>query len=352
MIITLPELIEIAIISACALVMLKLSSLAFKFLRTRIGKPTFWDHLKVEIVKRIIQFIIVAAVFYHVIAMKQHEVVTKVLEVTLIFVGAYISSRGVTLMLDLLQETVARESKAKHENLVFPMLGKLVTISIFVVALLISLHYLGYNITALLAGMGVMGLILSLAAKDSVSNVISGILLVLDKPFVPGDRIEIWNPPPNQGTWGDVISVGLRSTKIRTTDNITIIVPNSQLMNRDVINYTKGSPTIRLRIPVGVSYRSNLETVEKVLLQTVQGIEGVLENPQPRVVVSQFGDSSIQVELRVWIDHAKKRRQIQDIINRRIKLEFEKSSIEIPYPKRDVYIKEDVQSRRPRNESE
>jgi MscS family membrane protein len=201
---------------------------------------------------------------------------------------------------------------------------------------------LGYNVTALLAGMGIAGIAVSLAAKDSVSSIIAGILLAVSKPFVPGDRIEIWNPPPNQSTWGDVVEVGLRSTKVRTTDSITIIIPNSQLMNRDIINYTEGSPTMRLRVPISVSYRSDLESVEKVLIALAGGIEGVLQDPAPRVLVDQFGDSSINMELRVWIDNAKRRTTIIDQINRRIKVEFEKSSIEIPYPKRDIYIKENV----------
>ncbi|MGC1120188.1 MAG: hypothetical protein WBA22_03755 [Candidatus Methanofastidiosia archaeon] len=122
-----------------------------------------------------------------------------------------------------------------------------------------------------------------------------------------------------------------------STDNITIIIPNSELMNRDIINYTEGSPTMRLKIPVSVSYRSNVESVEKVLIALAREIEGILEDPKPRVLVNQFGDSSINMELRVWIDNAKSRATIIDQINRKIKTEFEKSSIEIPYPKREMF---------------
>jgi small-conductance mechanosensitive channel len=163
---------------------------------------------------------------------------------------------------------------------------------------------------------------------------------LLDRPFLPGDRVELWSSPPNQATWGDIVEVGLRSTKIKTTDNITIIIPNSLVMSRDIINYTEGSPSIRLRIPVGVSYESDLATVEKVLINTIKDIEGILDTPEPKVVVKEFGDSSINVELRVWLKNAKDRREIQDEINRRIKIEFENSSIEMPYPTREIYIRE------------
>ncbi|MBU7045456.1 MAG: mechanosensitive ion channel family protein [Theionarchaea archaeon] len=337
--VSLPDILKTAAVFLGGVFMLKVSSIIFTFIKRTYKIATLWDTAKIEVAQRAVQFIIVAVIFYYIIGKAEHDIVTTGLEIALIFLGGYLSAKGVTSLLDLFHETLVKESQIKHD-LVLPLVAKLLSIFIYVVALLISLHYLGYNVTALLAGMGIAGIALSLAAKDSISNIISGILLVLDKPFVPGDRIEIWNPPPRQGTWGDVVSVGLRSTKIKTTDNITIIVPNSQLMTRDIINYTEGSPRIRLRIPVDVSYRSDLETVEKVLLDLVKGTEGLSETPEPRVVMMGFSDSSIHLELRIWIDDAKKRRRIQDTINRRIKSEFEKLSIEIPYPKRDVYIKE------------
>lgn len=348
--ITVSEIVEIVIISVSGIILLRLSSIMFKYVRMHVPKMTLWGHVQVEIYKRVTQFIIVAAVFYYIITLKQHKTITMILEVLLVFVGAYLCAKVATLILELLSGMSVKEPQVTPSDLRFPMLSKLASIFIYSVAVLISLHYLGYNVTALLAGMGIAGIGLSLAAKDSLSNVIAGILLVLDKPFVPGDRIEIWNPPPNQSTWGDVMEVGLRSTKVRTTDNITIIIPNSQLMNRDIINYTQDSPSMRLRIPVSVSYESNLETVEKVLISAVKGIEGILDSPPPQVIVNEFGESSINVEVRVWIDHAKRRRTVQDQINRSIKLEFEKSSIEIPYPKRDVYIKEYCTRKKNRNE--
>lgn len=283
------------------------------------------------------------AVFYYLMNVIGHDTVTTLLEIILIFLGAYISVKVIDFLLLTFQKSVIKESKTKLDDLVFPMLAKIAKVSIYLIAGLVSLDHIGYDITALLAGMGIAGIAVSLAAKDSISNAIAGIFLMLDRPFLPGDRIELWDSPPHQATWGDVVEIGLRSTEIKTTDNITIIIPNGQLMNRDIINYTRHSSTIRIRIPVSVSYQSNLKTVKEVLIDSIKGTDGIIDNPGPQVVVKEFGDSSINVELRVWIKNAKKRRVIQDEINSKIKLEFEKSSIEMPYPRTDIHVEGELQ---------
>jgi small-conductance mechanosensitive channel len=330
----------------CGLLLLKLSSILYVYIKKRTKKTgTFWDDAVFEIFKRGTQLIIVAIVFYYLINILDHDTVTTSLEIVLIFLGAYLSVKVIDFLLQTFQKSVVKESKTRLDDLVFPMLMKASKVSIYVCAGLISLDHLGYDITALLAGLGVAGIAVSLAAKDSISNAIAGIFLMLDRPFLPGDRIELWDSPPHQATWGDVVEIGLRSTEIRTTDNITIIIPNGQLMKRDIINYTRHSPTIRIRIPVGVSYQCNLKTVKEVLCGAIKGMDGICDNPGPQVVVKEFGDSSINVELRVWIKNAKNRRGIQDEINSKIKMEFEESSIEMPYPKQDITVKGDIQYR-------
>lgn len=326
------------------LFLLKLSSVLCLYVKKHTKKTeTLWDDAVFEVFKRGTQFIIVAAVFYYLMNVIDHDIVTTLLEIILIFLGAYISVKVIDFLLQTFQKSVIKESKTKLDDLVFPMLAKIAKVSIYLIAGLISLDHIGYDITALLAGMGIAGIAVSLAAKDSISNAIAGIFLMLDRPFLPGDRIELWDSPPHQATWGDVVEIGLRSTEIKTTDNITIIIPNGQLMNRDIINYTRHSSTIRIRIPVGVSYQCNLKTVKKVLIDSIKGIDGIIDNPGPQVVVKEFGDSSINVELRVWIKNAKKRRVIQDEINSKIKLEFEKSSIEMPYPRTDIHVEGELQ---------
>jgi small-conductance mechanosensitive channel len=337
--ISVEEALRIAGVAAFGVVLLKVTA----FLSTKIKKyikktETLWDNVVFEVSKRVIQFFIVVLVFYYIKTEVNVPLVTTVLDIVLIFLGAHFAAQVATFVFQSLQEEIVEKTRTKLDDLAFPMLEKVSKIAAYVVAALISINRLGYDITALLAGMGIAGIAVSLAAKDSISNSIAGLFLMLDRPFLPGDRIELWNYPPDQATWGDVEEVGLRSTTIKTTDNIHIIIPNSQLMTRDIINYTQGSSVIRIRIPISVSYDSDLKTVKTVLISSIEGIEGILSTPPPQVVVRAFGESSIDMELRVWIETAKKRRIIQDEINSRIKLEFEKVSIVMPYPRRDVHI--------------
>jgi small-conductance mechanosensitive channel len=338
---TLRDILEIVAIAGIGILLLKVISTVFQKIILRTRKTgTLWDDIVFEFIKKMIQFSIVSIIFYYIMEEVDNEHISQAMEIILIFLAGYLAVSIITFVLDMLKDYLIKESETRLDDLVFPMLKTGVSIIVYLIALLISMDQLGYNVSGLLAGMGIAGIAVSLAAKDSLSNVIAGILLLMDKPFLPGDRIELWNAPPNQATWGDIMEVGLRSTKIKTTDNITIIVPNAELIKRDIINYTEGSPKIRLRIPTNVSYSSNLAQVEKVLINSVKELEGIEDIPEPQVVVTEFGDSSINIELRVWIRDAKTRRSLQDEINRRIKIEFEKSSIEIPYPQHDVYLKE------------
>ncbi len=213
----------------------------------------------------------------------------------------------------------------------FPILYKVAQYSIYVFAVILAVGRLGFDVMPFAAGLGVVGLALGLAAKDTISNVIAGVFIVIDKPFVIGDRIELWSAPRGGATWGDVIDIGLRSTKIRTPDNITLIIPNSAIYTRDMINYTTGTPEIRVSIPVGISYESDLNKAEEVLNKVAKNTKGVKDS---NVVVKDFGESSIDLELRVVIEDARNKGKISSEIRKAVKREFDREGIEIPYPRR------------------
>ena len=176
------------------------------------------------------------------------------------------------------------------------------------------------------------------AAKDTLSNLIAGVLLIIDRPFEVGDRIEVWNAPSGSATWGDVIDIGLRATKIKTTDNIIIIIPNNEIMLRDIINYTIISEQIRVRINIGIAYDANLQKAKDIILRVAAATEWVSDEPPPKVVVRNFGESSVDLQLRVWIHDARQRMNTISYITDSVKEAFDAEGIEIPYPKRDIYI--------------
>lgn len=241
-------------------------------------------------------------------------------------------------VLELVERRVVQRSSTALDDTALPLLNTVVRFGIVALGILLALDRLGLNIAPLLAGAGVVGLALSLAAKDTLSNLIAGVLLILDRPFQIGDRIELWNAPDETGTWGDVIEIGLRATKIRNPDNLVIVVPNNEIMRRDIINYTMSGSHIRLRIPIDVEYDSDIDQAKRLILEVANRAEGVKPEPAPLVIVREFGASGVKLQLRIWIQEARDRRAIADYITERVVTTFAEAGIHMPYPKRDIYL--------------
>ena len=247
-------------------------------------------------------------------------------------------SRFIGDVLDLVEGRVLATGETTLDETAFPLINRTVRFVVLALGVVLALDLLGLNIAPLLAGAGVMGLALSLAAKDTLSNLIAGVLLIMDRPFKVGDRIELWSAPNETGTWGDVIEIGLRATKIRNPDNLVVIVPNSLIMVRDIINYTMSGQDIRLRIPFSVAQESDLDRAKALLIEAARQVEGVKLEPAPIVIVRGFGPSDVQIQLRVWIFEARNRRRIADEITGKAVAAFADAGVEIPYPKRELII--------------
>ena len=242
------------------------------------------------------------------------------------------------VILNYFEKKWVDKSETKVDNIVFDLLNRFSGAIIYAVAVILALDIMGINVMPFVAGAGVMGVAIGFAAKDTLSNLIAGILLIIDRPFEIGDRIEVWSAPTGSASWGDVIDIGLRATKIKTTDNIIIVIPNNEIMKRDIVNYTLISTSIRIRINIGVAYNTDIELAKKIVLQVADRVEWVQDIPAPKVVVRNFGESSVDLQLRVWIKDARQRMNTISTITDRIKIAFDAEKIEIPYPKRDIHI--------------
>lgn len=242
------------------------------------------------------------------------------------------------LMAVISSQVIARTETSLDET-ALPLLTRFVRFILVALGVVLALDRLGVNIAPLLAGAGVGGLALGLAAKDSLSNLIAGVLLILDRPFKVGDRIELWNAPQETGSWGDVIEIGLRATHIRNPDNLVVIVPNNEIMQRDIVNYTALGKDIRLRIPFSVAYESELVKAKDIIVQVAGEVDGVKPAPAPVVIVRGGGPSEVNLELRVWITDARQRRRIADEITEKAFLAFGEAGVNIPYPRRELFIR-------------
>ena len=220
----------------------------------------------------------------------------------------------------------------KHTLPVFDNTGKVV---IFLLAVYFVLISWGVDVTGLLASATVLGVTLSFAAKDTVANLFSGFFIMADTPYKPGDYINL-----DGGERGYVKTIGLRSTRIMTRDDIEITLPNSLIANSKIINESGGpKENERIRININVSYGSDIEKVRKILMKIGQDSQNICTIPKPRVRFRNFEDSSLRFELLAWIEKPANRGRIIDELNSNIYNTFNDEKIEFPYPQRTIHIK-------------
>lgn len=196
--------------------------------------------------------------------------------------------------------------------------------SIMSVGVLVALNAAGVQTTALLASLGVFGLTIGFAARDALSNIISGILIFLDRPFTIGDLVEI------DGRYGRVDRITLRSTRIVTNDGKMLSVPNTEVINKTVISYTN-FPHLRLDIAVTVAVTEDLDRVRKILLFLVQNTPEYMTEPSPRVVVTKINDYNVALELQAWLDDERQHVQKRFDLREEVFKALTTAGVEMPY---------------------
>jgi small-conductance mechanosensitive channel len=189
------------------------------------------------------------------------------------------------------------------------------------------------NLTPLFASAGIAGIAVALAAKDTLSNFFGGISIFMDKTYKIGEYIIL-----ESGERGEVVVIGIRSTRIKTRDDVIITIPNSIMANSKIINESAPIPRFRIRVPVGVAYGSDLEKVEQILLDVATANPNVEKTPEPRIRVRTFADSSVNFEMLCWVgDPRAKGLETHNLLKAAYKA-FDEQGIVIPFPQRDVHI--------------
>jgi small-conductance mechanosensitive channel len=190
------------------------------------------------------------------------------------------------------------------------------------------------DLSSLAVIVGGLGIGIGFGLQNIVSNFISGLIILAERPIALGHRIEVG------GVAGQVTKISLRSTVVVTNDNITIIVPNSNFITNPVTNWSYGDPKVRLRLPVGVAYGSDVEKLRRVLLEVAAENPAVLKDPAPMVRFLEFGDSALNFELAVWtIDMAHRPTRFRSDLYFAIERKLRENHIEIPFPQRDLHLR-------------
>jgi small-conductance mechanosensitive channel len=245
-----------------------------------------------------------------------------VLRVVIIVIAGFV-------LLKILNFSIGRTIKKRFSQQTAMLIKKGIFYAGAFIILVTVLRQLGFKLTALLGAAGIAGIAIGFASQTSVSNIISGLFLISEKPFAVGDIIKVGN------TMGIILSIDLLSVKIRTFDNLFIRIPNEQLIKQEVTNVTR-FPIRRLNIDVSIAYKDDIGKVKEVLLDIAKNNPYCLDNPDPYFVIKEFGAHGIDLMLGAWFskpDYA----ALKNSIMQEIKERFDREGIEIPFPHVSVY---------------
>jgi MscS family membrane protein len=235
------------------------------------------------------------------------------------------------------QQALAREDKTGHrqqtESLITLSVWAL-RLAILVLAVSLALTHFGVNITGLAVFLGILGLALSLAGRDILADIISGAMILIDRPYRIGDRIDL----PSIDSWGDVVDIGTRSTRILTLDNRMVVVPNSQVSKDQIVNYSYPDPSYYDSTDVVVAYDNDPEQVGQLLVDTVRSVEGVQKERDIDALLMEFTENQMVFKVGWWIATYDDLYPVHDQVSRGVIRALKEASIILPYRKSRVSV--------------
>ena len=265
---------------------------------------------------------------------KSGEITSQLTTTGIIIFATIVLIRVLIILIDSWGHHWAQRTKSSVDDAVLPLFRRMVKILLWIFCALSILSYWGFDIRGLLAGVGIAGLAIGFAVKDSLANIFGGISLILDKAIRTGDLIKL-----DTGEEGMVLDVGLRSTKIRTRDNEVIILPNGVLANTKVHNYKLPDLTARVVVPFNAAYGTDPDKVKKVISDALKGLKDIMKDPAPTVKFVDMGEFALQFKALFWVPDVTHRKDKREEAVNIIYKTLYKHKIEIPFPTRVVYLK-------------
>jgi len=228
----------------------------------------------------------------------------------------------------------ASKTNMKTDDTLTTLIHGVLKFTLIVLAVLYVLDLWGVEIFPLLGALGVAGIAVALAIQPVLSNIFSGVAMILDKSIGVGDWVVL-----EDGTWGVIEKIGIRSTRIKSFDNEMIIMPNTKLAESKIQNVSQPEPMARVVVPFGVAYGSDIEKVKKLIMSELKKIENVMKDPGPVVRFLEMGDSSLNFKAYFYVKSFDVRMGATDEANTRIYNALNKAKISIPFPQMDVWLK-------------
>tara|TARA_B100000686_G_scaffold75247_1_gene81178 strand:- start:6256 stop:7131 length:876 start_codon:yes stop_codon:yes gene_type:complete len=224
------------------------------------------------------------------------------------------------------------------ENFMYKISG----VALWAIVILTAADELGINVTGIVVGLGFVGLAVAFAAQDTVENMIAGVFIIIDRPFREGERILL---PKKLGgiysSWGDVVEIGLRTTSVRSTDGVLLTIPNKLLTNDAVANFSQSELRVRVRLGLTATW-NNVTKAEEIVKDIANNNPDISQQPKPpQVVLRDFGDQEVIMEIRYYVDSARKMRSSKSYFVTEILRRFEEQKVTLAYPVR-VNMNSDV----------
>ena len=252
---------------------------------------------------------------------------SKIIAIIIILAVGYI-------IIKILTRIVAKFfDKVDFDRGVETFIENAVKVILYVILIITVLSNLGVNVSGLLAGLGIMGIIVGFALQDTLGNLASGIFILFNKPFKVGDSVNI------AGTVGTVERIGIAACELNSPGNIKITIPNKKIWGDTIQNYTGNKMRKIFDLEVGISYDSDIDKAIKIVNNILENDSRVLKDPQPEVVVKSLADSSVVLAIRPAVNTKDYWPVYFDAV-KSIKQEFDKNGIKIPFPQRDIWVKE------------
>ncbi len=320
---------------------LLLSRLVFYVLKKTADKTeTQYDEIFIQAIRHQISLIfIVAGIQIGTLRLPFIDVMVKQW-LTQFYIAIYVIAGTVILwhLIDTLvnwyQDEVEPKRDSNQTDTILLLLHRIARVLLISISAIMLLSLYNINVNALIAALGVGGLAISLAAQDTLSNIISGVMIMMDQPFRVGDRIEI----QGLGTWGDVVDIGLRSTRIRTRDNRMVIVPNNSISTDQIVNYTYPDPQYRIQIEIGIGYNQDVEKVRQNIIDTVRKVEGVLQDKPVDALYIEMSPTAMVFRVRWWIESFIDTRRMFDRVNTALQMSLIEAGIAMPINTYDINI--------------
>jgi small-conductance mechanosensitive channel len=224
------------------------------------------------------------------------QVLGDVLFIFYLVMGFYLAWQLVLFTSEWYRDKLAEEVGEEQYDTVAPLIRRMILVMLLILAFALLLDHFGFDISAITI-IAVLIFLIYIPAQDVLSDAINGFIILFDQPFRVGDRIKT----PSMETWGDVVDIGTRTTRIKTYDNRLVVIPNSDIANQQLDNYTYPDPTYRMQLDIGIQYGTDVLQVQEIITKAVSGIEGVLEGKLVEVLLIEFGESGLIFRVRWWV---------------------------------------------------